>query len=133
MHRDAGTNEQIEKSLLNSRWSKPKIAASPLKPQKPLVLVLCKQVDHIAKQQIDNAQAERKPRYRQLRLDFVGNVSSLKQMIKMTRLHFETGERTQALLKVWRDTTLQKIIFDNPDKSRLECLELLFDYFRKIK
>ncbi|KAI6244532.1 hypothetical protein HI914_07279 [Erysiphe necator] len=52
--------------------------------------------------------------------EIVGNASSIKQMIEMIKLHFETGERTQALLKVWRETTLHKIFTDDPDKNRLE-------------
>ncbi|KAI6248053.1 hypothetical protein HI914_03277 [Erysiphe necator] len=63
----------------------------------------------------------------------VGNASSIKKMIEMIKLHFETGEITQALLKVWRETTLHKIITDNLDKNRLGYLELLLHYFRKIK
>ncbi|POS82928.1 hypothetical protein EPUL_004497 [Erysiphe pulchra] len=65
--------------------------------------------------------------------EIIGNASSIKQMVEMIKLHFETNERTQAFLKVWRGTTLQKIITNNPNKNRLECLELLLNYFWKTK
>lgn len=51
----------------------------------------------------------------------------------MTKSHFETVERTQALWKIWRKKTLLKMIAEKLDKNRIECLELLHNYFRKIK
>ncbi|RKF60844.1 hypothetical protein GcC1_161010 [Golovinomyces cichoracearum] len=39
----AEIKEQIENSVLNSRWNKPKIVAPPLTPPKPLVPILSKQ------------------------------------------------------------------------------------------
>jgi hypothetical protein len=48
----------------------------------------------------------------------------------MTRLHFETEENRQKYLSEWRATTLPSIIRTNPDKTRLECLEITFDKLR---
>ena len=47
---------------------------------------------------------------------------SLEKMIQMTKIRFETEENRQLYLSEWRVTTFLKIITDNLDKSRLECL-----------
>jgi hypothetical protein len=52
------------------------------------------------------------------------------QITDMIRTHFETEENRQKYLSEWRETTLASIIMRNPEKNRLECLELLFDSLR---
>ncbi|POS84492.1 hypothetical protein EPUL_004351, partial [Erysiphe pulchra] len=74
--------DQIEKSVLNSRWNKPKI-----------------EVDYIASPRVEATQKEIKPRYRQSRVN---------------------DERVR------EEQRRQK-------EPQLECLELLLNYFWKIK
>ena len=56
-----------------------------------------------------------------------GKGYGFKNMISKTKIHFETEENRQLYLSEWRVTTLSKTITDNPDKTRLECLQILFD------
>ena len=49
------------------------------------------------------------------------------------KIHFETDQNRQLYLLEWRTTTFLKIINENPDKNRLECLQILFDKLRKIQ
>jgi hypothetical protein len=42
-------------------------------------------------------------------------------MVIMTKIHFKTEENRQKYLSEWRETTLLRIITDNPTKTRLEC------------
>src|ERR1019366_1489490 len=54
-------------------------------------------------------------------------------MVKLVRTHFENNETRQLYLSEWRETTFQRVINDNPTKSRSECLQLLFDGLQKIQ
>ena len=54
-------------------------------------------------------------------------------LITSIRNHFETEEKRQLYMSEWRETTLLRIILDNLDKTRLECLEILFDKLHKIQ
>ena len=54
-------------------------------------------------------------------------------MVHLTKAHFETDENRQLYLSEWRVTTLRKVIADNPDKNRLECLQILLDTLQKIQ
>jgi hypothetical protein len=47
-------------------------------------------------------------------------------MLAMIRIHFETEENRQLYISEWKEITLPRIILDNPNKTRLECLELMF-------
>jgi hypothetical protein len=62
---------------------------------------------------------------------YYNNLSSkgygFKNIIIKTKTHFETEENRQLYLSEWRMTTLSKIIINNLDKIRLECLQILFD------
>jgi len=49
------------------------------------------------------------------------------QMIYWTRVHFETEENRQEYMKEWRALTFFEVVKRNPDKSRLDCLQILFD------
>jgi hypothetical protein len=49
------------------------------------------------------------------------------QMIYRTRVHFETEENRQEYMKEWRALTFFEVVKRNPDKSRLDCLQILFD------
>jgi hypothetical protein len=53
-------------------------------------------------------------------------------MLAMTRTHFETEENRQLYMSEWRETTLPRIILDNPNKTRLECFELMFSKLQKV-
>jgi len=46
-------------------------------------------------------------------------------MVDLIRTHFETKESRQKYLSEWRETTLMSTIGKNPDKSKLEYLELI--------
>jgi len=54
-------------------------------------------------------------------------------MLRLTRTHFETDENRQLYMSEWRETTFQRVINSNPTKSRLECLQLLFDKLQKVQ
>ena len=54
-------------------------------------------------------------------------------MLQLTRAHFETDENRQLYMSEWRETTFQRVIASNPIKTRLECLQLLFDKLQKIQ
>jgi hypothetical protein len=53
-------------------------------------------------------------------------------MLRLTRTHFKTDENRQLYISEWRDTTFHRVISSNPTKSRLECLQLLFDKLQMI-
>lgn len=59
-----------------------------------------------------------------------GRSYDFKRMLGMTRAHFETEENRQKYLSEWRETTLASVINKNPDKTRLERLETVFDALR---
>ena len=54
-------------------------------------------------------------------------------MLRLTRTHFETDENQELYMSEWRETTFQRVINSNPTKSRLECLQLLFDKLQKVQ
>jgi len=62
-----------------------------------------------------------------------GNAKDFRTMVTMTKAHFDTEENRQLYFAEWRETTLLRVIASNPTKSRLECLELLFDKLEKIQ
>jgi hypothetical protein len=51
-----------------------------------------------------------------------GKDYSFKNMILKIKIHFEIEKNCQLYLSKWKITTLSKIITNNPDKTRLECL-----------
>ena len=55
------------------------------------------------------------------------------RMIYETRCHFETEENKQQYMSEWRETTFPRIIATNPDVSRLDCLQKLFDRLQTIQ
>jgi hypothetical protein len=65
--------------------------------------------------------------------NIAGNRHSFDEMLQIMRTHFETDERRQLYMSEWREITLQRVISDNPTKSRLDCLQLLLDKLQKIK
>jgi hypothetical protein len=48
-------------------------------------------------------------------------------MILQTKIYFEIEENRQLYLSEWRVITLSKIIINNLNKTRLKCLQILFD------
>jgi hypothetical protein len=54
-------------------------------------------------------------------------------MVNRVKAHFENQERDQVYLSDWRNTTLLKVINDNPGKLKTECLEILFDKISRIQ
>ena len=62
-----------------------------------------------------------------------GNDYSLDTMTKMMRDHFHTEENRQLYMSEWRETTLLRLIGENPSKSRLEVLQILFDRLQSIQ
>lgn len=59
-----------------------------------------------------------------------GRSYDFRTMVNLIRSHFETEENRQKYLLEWRETTLIRTISINPDKSKLECLELMLDKLR---
>jgi peptidyl-tRNA hydrolase len=62
-----------------------------------------------------------------------GRLYNFITMVAMVKTHFETEENQQFYLSEWRETTLQRVIASNPTKSKLECLQILFDKLQKIQ
>jgi hypothetical protein len=54
------------------------------------------------------------------------------QLVKVVQGHFETAENRQKYLGDWQSTTLPQVIKRNRDKSKLECLDILFDTLVRI-
>ncbi|RKF74826.1 hypothetical protein GcM1_237043 [Golovinomyces cichoracearum] len=54
-------------------------------------------------------------------------------LIKRLREHFETELRRQDHLAQWYDFSLQVIVHDNPEKSLMECFEMLLDKLHKLQ
>jgi hypothetical protein len=54
-------------------------------------------------------------------------------MVAMVKMHFETEENRQFYMSEWRETTLPRVIASNPTKSKLECLQILFDKLQKVQ
>jgi hypothetical protein len=59
-----------------------------------------------------------------------GRSYDFRMMIDLIRTHFETEESRQKYLSEWREITLIRTISKNPDKSKLEYLELMLDKLR---
>lgn len=55
------------------------------------------------------------------------------EMVRYTRLHFETDEHQQQYLLEWKSLSLQRMVNEHPDKNMLQCLELLFDKLQNIQ
>ncbi|KAI1000128.1 hypothetical protein K3495_g8071 [Podosphaera aphanis] len=55
------------------------------------------------------------------------------QMVNMTRSHFETEEFSQEYLTKWRETTLNRVIREYREKSKLECLQIVIDELQGIQ
>lgn len=62
-----------------------------------------------------------------------GKAKDFPGMVEMMRAHFDTEENRQRSLTEWRETTFPGIIAQNPEKSRSECLEILFETLEKIQ
>ena len=56
-----------------------------------------------------------------------GRLYNYSTMVEMTKTHFETKEQRQKYLTEQRGITLYCMITKHPEKSQLECLEILFD------
>lgn len=54
-------------------------------------------------------------------------------LVARVKNHFETEESRQAYLAAWRNTTLPRVIHENPEKSHLECLDILLDRLTTIQ
>ena len=54
-------------------------------------------------------------------------------MHEAIQTHFETSERKLDYQLEWMSISLQRIIDNNPDKSKLDCLEIMFTDIRKIQ
>jgi hypothetical protein len=52
---------------------------------------------------------------------------NFKNIILKTKIHFETEKNRQLYLSKWKIITLSKIIINNSNKTRLKCLQILFD------
>lgn len=61
-----------------------------------------------------------------------GKGYDLKELVMALMNHFETEERKQFYLREWNTTTLAKTIEKNPEKTKLECFEIMIDYFLKL-
>jgi len=58
---------------------------------------------------------------------------AFRQMHEAIRTYFETPERLLVYQQEWMAISLQRIINNNPDKTRLECLELILTDIRKLQ
>jgi hypothetical protein len=54
-------------------------------------------------------------------------------MIFKLKAHFNTDENRQEYMAEWRETTFSRMITANPDKSRLEVLQMLFDKLQNVQ
>ena len=55
------------------------------------------------------------------------------QMCYATRSYFEGAEHKRNVLNRWNETTLRTVITKNPEKSTLECLQLLINDLRHLQ
>jgi hypothetical protein len=62
-----------------------------------------------------------------------GNDYPLNTMTQMMKDHFHTEENRQLYMSEWRETTFPRLIGENPGKSRLEVLQILFDKLQNIQ
>ena len=67
------------------------------------------------------------------RLCSIPEPRNFQNMVGRVKAHFENEERSQMYLSDWRNTTLSRVIGENPGKPKTECLELLFDKLAKIQ
>jgi hypothetical protein len=58
---------------------------------------------------------------------------TFRQMCKAIQDHFETSERILDYQQEWMAISLQRIIDNNPTKTKLDCLEIMFTDIRKIQ
>lgn len=54
-------------------------------------------------------------------------------LVEAVKGHFDTEEARQFYLAEWRSVTLSKFVVDNPGKTKLECLDLMFDKLVKLQ
>jgi hypothetical protein len=54
-------------------------------------------------------------------------------LVSKTKDYFETIENRQEYLEQWRSTTLRRTIAENPEKSKLQCLQTMLDRLHKIQ
>ena len=54
-------------------------------------------------------------------------------IVQMVKTHFKTKENRQLYILEWRETIYQQIINTNLKKSRLKCLQILFNKLQKIQ
>jgi hypothetical protein len=57
----------------------------------------------------------------------VSHVISFEEMSYATHNYFEGAEHKRNILNRWNETTLRTVITKNPEKSTLECLQLLIN------
>jgi hypothetical protein len=58
---------------------------------------------------------------------------SFKQIVEMTRTHFKTMESRLKYELEWRQLTFPRIVEQNPERDKSQCLEIMFDRMRKIQ
>jgi hypothetical protein len=63
----------------------------------------------------------------------ISHVISFEEMCYATRNYFEGAEHKRNILNRWNETTLQTVITKNPEKSTLECLQLLINNLRHLQ
>ncbi|RKF62773.1 putative glycosyl [Golovinomyces cichoracearum] len=71
----------------------------------------------------------RKYYYHRISKPKLGHEGSTKRL----REHFEMEARRQDHLTQWHDLSLQVIVHDNPEKSLMECFEMLLDKLHKLQ
>ena len=57
----------------------------------------------------------------------VSHVISFEEMCYATHNYFEGAKHKRNILNQWNETTLRTVITKNPEKSTLECLQLLIN------
>lgn len=65
--------------------------------------------------------------------NFANKPLTFVHLVHHMKEHFENDENRQLYLAEWRQTTLPRVISENPAKSKLECLQLLFDKLRTLE
>ncbi|KAE9570079.1 hypothetical protein CGMCC3_g13792, partial [Colletotrichum fructicola] len=67
--------------------------------------------------------------------DYISNNPTLDfhDMVSRVKQHFETEETRQTYLSEWRNTTLLRVLRDNPDKTKLQALDILLTKLKKIQ
>jgi hypothetical protein len=67
------------------------------------------------------------------RLSLVRQNMTFKKIVTSIEGHFKIPEVRQTYLNEWNNIRFYGIINDNPDRSRSDCFELIFDMFIKIQ